>query len=242
MTPRQRLALAILSAIAMAAPRALCAPANRRRVCAATTPVERTDPLVRKRRQDMTARKRQGPIRLLFLGDSITQRWDQTLWDKHWAPRQAANFGIDADRTEHVLWRLQQGDIDGLSPEVIVLLIGVNNCRRDRSADIAAGVGAIVDELRARCPNSRILLLGIFPVGQEPNVFRDRLGFGNTMIAKLADGDRVHFLDLGDRFLQPDGTIAAEIMPDFLHLSTEGYRILATALEPHLRTLLGEVQ
>ena len=235
-----RLALAILSIAFLAQPRLLCAPAPKGRVCAATTPIERTDPLFHRRRRDMAARRGDGPIRLLFLGDSITQRWDRALWDKHYGPRQAANFGIDADRTEHVLWRLRQGDVDGLSPEVIVLLIGVNNCRRDPSADIAAGISAIVDELRTRCPKSRILLLGIFPVGQEPNVFRDRLGLTNVMVARLADGEHVHVLDIGDRFLRPDDSISPDIMPDFLHLSPEGYRVLASALEPHLRTLLGE--
>ena len=116
------------------------------------------------------AEAKQGKIDLLFLGDSITQGWhDNAVWKRFYGPRHAANFGIGGDRTEHVLWRLQHGEVDGIHPRVVVLMIGTNNSGDNTSGEIVAGIKAIVDELRKRLPDSKILLLGVFPRGQKPN-------------------------------------------------------------------------
>lgn len=199
---------------------------------------ERTDAVFQNRRQQMTERRAAGKIDLLFLGDSITQRWDDGVWQKYYGNRQAANFGVDGDRTEHVLWRLQQGDVKGLSPRAVVLLIGVNNCRRDPSADIAAGIVAIVDELTKELPETRILVLGIFPMGPVPNVYRDRVALANLLVKDQLSTRNTTFVDIGREFLGPDREISQETMPDHLHLSTEGYEIFAKAIEPHISALL----
>jgi lysophospholipase L1-like esterase len=184
---------------------------------------------------------KKGNIDLLFLGDSITQGWNNNeVWRRHFEPRKAANFGIGGDRTEHVLWRIQNGELEGIAPKVTVLMIGTNNSGANTPEEIAQGVTAIVDELRKRLPNTKILLLGVFPRGEKPAAIRDRLKAVNEKIAKLSDGSHVQFLDIGAAFLNEDGTISRKIMPDFLHLSREGYRKWADAMEPTLWSMLDE--
>jgi lysophospholipase L1-like esterase len=184
---------------------------------------------------------KKGNIDLLFLGDSITQGWNNNeVWRRHFEPRKAANFGIGGDRTEHVLWRIQNGELEGIAPKVTVLMIGTNNSGANTPDEIAQGVTAIVDELRKRLPNTKILLLGVFPRGEKPAAIRDRLKSVNEKIAKLSDRSHVQFLDIGAAFLNEDGTISRKIMPDFLHLSREGYRKWADAMEPTLWSMLDE--
>jgi lysophospholipase L1-like esterase len=186
-------------------------------------------------------RAKQGNVDLLFLGDSITQMWnDNEVWKRFYGPRNAANFGIGGDRTQHVLWRIQNGELDGIEPKVVVLMIGTNNASSATADEIAQGITAIVEELRHRLPRSRILLLGVFPRGQKPDATREKLQAVNARIARLDDGSHVKFLDIGKAFLNEDGTISREIMPDYLHLSAKGYRIWADAMEPTLWSMLDE--
>lgn len=186
-------------------------------------------------------RARQGPVGLLFLGDSITQGWNgNEVWKRFYQPRNAANFGINGDRTQNVLWRIRDGELDGIRPKVVVLLIGTNNLNNATTEEIADGVGAIVAEVRHRLPEAKVLLLGIFPRGRKPDATREKLGAVNARIARLDDGAHVRFLEIGQVFLEGDGSISREIMPDFLHLSLEGYRRWAEAMEPTLREMLGE--
>ncbi len=185
--------------------------------------------------------RKKGGVDLLFLGDSITQGWnDNEVWKRFYGPRNAANFGIGGDRTQHVLWRIQNGELDGIEPKVVVLMIGTNNADNATTDEIAQGVTAIVEGLRHRLPKARILLLGIFPRGEKPNETREKLGTVNAKIAGLDDGRHVKYLDIGKAFLNEDGTISREIMPDFLHLSPKGYRIWADAMEPTLWSMLDE--
>ncbi len=186
-------------------------------------------------------RAKQGNVDLLFLGDSITQGWhDNQVWKRHYGPRHAANFGIGGDRTEHVLWRLEHGEVEGIKPKVAVLMIGTNNAGSNSAEDIAAGITAIVKDLRERLPETHVLLLGVFPRGEKPDKTRAKLQQVNEQISKLDDGSHVTYLDIGKAFLNPDGTISREIMPDFLHLSAKGYRLWAEAMEPTLWRLLDE--
>jgi beta-glucosidase len=186
-------------------------------------------------------RARQGKVDLLFLGDSITQGWnDNAVWKRFYGPRNAANFGIGGDRTQHVLWRIQNGELEGIEPKVVVLMIGTNNASSGTPDEIAQGVTAIVEELRHRLPQAKILLLGVFPRDEKPTARRDKLASVNAKIAKLDDGSHVKFLDIGKSFLNEDGTISPEIMPDYLHLSHKGYRIWAEAMEPTLWSMLDE--
>ncbi len=180
---------------------------------------------------------------IAFLGDSITQGWENTgeeAWQKHFLPRKAANCGFGGDSTQHVLWRLQNGEICAASPKVVVLLIGTNNVRHgDFSPEqIAAGIQSIVDHLRTQSPNSQILLLGILPRGVDPtDPLRQKCEAVNQLLPRLADGSKVHFLNVNDRLLMPDGTLSKDIAPDSLHLSRKGYDILAESIMPTLERL-----
>jgi lysophospholipase L1-like esterase len=185
-------------------------------------------------------RARRGEIDLLFLGDSIMQGWDDNaVWRQYYEPRKAANFGIGGDRTQHVLWRIQNGELAGIAPKVVVLMIGTNNASGSTPDEIALGIKTILGELGRRLPRTRILLLGVFPRGQRPTSTRERLKAVNDKIAKLDDGSHVKFLDISKSFLEPDGSISPLIMPDYLHLSLRGYEIWAQAMEPTLKTMLG---
>jgi lysophospholipase L1-like esterase len=139
---------------------------------------------------------RRGGIDVLFLGDSITDAWRTTgrkVWDEHFAPLQAANFGISGDRTQHVLWRLQNGEFDGIRPKVVVLMIGTNNIGQrnpEPPASAIKGIKAIVREIHARSPSTRVLLLGVFPRGEKPDhPHRAQIREINEAVARL-DGRR----------------------------------------------------
>ncbi|HWN94632.1 MAG TPA: platelet-activating factor acetylhydrolase IB subunit [Methylomirabilota bacterium] len=183
---------------------------------------------------------------LLFIGDSITQGWEgdggKEAWAKHYDKRKAVNLGIGGDRTQHVLWRLENAPLEGVKPKAAVVMIGTNNSNGEDNTpgQIAEGIEAIVKKLRERLPNTKILLLGIFPRGENFNPQRGKLTQINQVVAKLDDGKDVHYFDIGHRFLNRDGILPGTIMPDYLHLSKQGYEIWAEAIEPKLTQLLGE--
>ncbi|WP_395737088.1 platelet-activating factor acetylhydrolase IB subunit [Prosthecobacter sp.] len=187
---------------------------------------------------------KEGKAQLVFLGDSITAGWagnGKEVWAKAFGQYTPANFGIGGDRTQHVLWRIQNGELDGgIKPKACVLMIGTNNSGSDPAEGIAKGVTAIVKTIREKQPQAKILLLAVFPRGEKasPNPGRDKLKQVNDIIAKLDDGKNVFFLDIGGKFLQPDGSLTKEIMPDFLHLSPAGYQIWADAIGPKLAELM----
>jgi lysophospholipase L1-like esterase len=175
-------------------------------------------------------------IQLVFDGDSITDGWHnagQQIWLEHYAKLGAFDFGIGGDRTENVLWRLSQGQMNGIHPKLILLMIGTNNLRNNTDEQIAEGIKAIIDRYRSLCPDAVILLQGIFPRAQNAtDPLRERIKEINKTISSYADGTRVVFLDFGDKFLEPDGTMSREVMPDFLHPSARGYQIWADAIQP----------
>jgi lysophospholipase L1-like esterase len=210
----------------------------------AVVPVPREDGGWKERHELINSRVKQGPVDVVFIGDSITQGWEgagKDAWEKHFAKLHPANLGIGGDRTQHVLWRLDHGNLDGIKPKVAVIMIGTNNSNgADNTAgEIADGIAAIVASLKAKTPETRILLLAIFPRGEKPNPQRDKLNEVNAKASRLADGKTVVFLDIGDKFLQPDWTISKEIMPDYLHLSPKGYEVWAAAVEPKIVELMG---
>jgi lysophospholipase L1-like esterase len=176
------------------------------------------------------------PIDLIFDGDSITDGWQGRgiqVWNANFANRRAFDFGISGDRTQHVLWRLDQGQVKGLDPKLIAIMIGTNNIGSHSAEQIAEGVAAIVAKYRDLCPNATILLQAIFPRGETPdNPARLKIKEINKLIAPLGDTRNVIYIDFGDKFLQPDGTMSKEIMPDFLHPSPQGYEIWAEAIKP----------
>lgn len=205
------------------------------------------------RHEAFVAEAKQGDIRVLFLGDSITDFWRDTdpqrggksVWDREYAPLKAANFGISADRTQNVLWRLAHGEAEGYQPKVVVLMIGTNNTGLERDgaprntpAEVIAGVTAVVHELRARFPDAKILFLAIFPRGEKDSAQRAQVAEVNRELAKLDDGRHVFFLDIGGRFLDAAGDIPRDLMPDRLHPSLKGYEIWADAIRTPLQQLL----
>jgi N-acetylglucosamine-6-sulfatase len=182
--------------------------------------------------------------RLAFVGDSITQGWETTgldVWNERLAPRQAINLGISGDRTEHVVWRLtHNGGFQRQKPEVVVLMIGTNNTGhlQQDPEEVAAGVERILEIIALQSPQTKVVLHAIFPRGATPfDPLRLHNVAINRRLRRLADGQRVHWLDIGHVFLDGEGKLPPEIMPDALHLSPEGYRLWAAALEPQLKAL-----
>ena len=210
----------------------------------ALLPEPRPEPGQVQRHESFNVISKKGEAQLVFLGDSITQGWGgagKEVWAKTWEPMQPANFGIGGDRTEHVLWRLENGNYDGLKPKLTVLMIGTNNTghRMDPAADTAAGVKAIVEKLRSKQPQMKVLVLGVFPRGEKvDDPQRARTNEINALLPRLADDKAVHYLDISKTFLQPDGSLSKDIMPDFLHLSPKGYELWAAAIEPRVKELM----
>lgn len=209
----------------------------------AIVPVPR-DPNWMKRHDSFNERVKQGNADLLFIGDSITQGWERAgkaVWDEYYTKRNAVNLGIGGDRTQHVLWRLDHGNIDGIQPKLAVLMIGTNNSGNNTSEQIAAGLKAIVEKLRTKLPDTKVLVLAIFPRGPNKDDTKRKVNEGaNAIIEKMADGKMVHYLDIGPKFLATDGTLSKEVMPDLLHLNDQSYRTWAESIEPKVKELLGE--
>jgi len=190
-------------------------------------------------------RGKEGKIGLLFLGDSITEGWGgkgKKVWEKYYGQDDVANFGISGDQTQHVLWRIDNGELDGISPKVVVLMIGTNNIRFPQEK-ILAGVTKVVDEIHAKLPDSKLLLLAVFPRGANPAdpkvaEMREKIKFVNEGLAKLDDGTKTRYLDIGPKFLDADGKLPKDIMPDALHPNEKGYQIWADAIQPTLDEMM----
>jgi beta-glucosidase len=201
-----------------------------------TAPVDRKIDWWMKRQAKLNENVKQGDAQILFIGDSITQGWEgpgKDVWQKYYGKRHAVNLGIGGDQTQHVLWRLDHGNVDGIKPKLAVLMIGTNNASSNTPAQIAAGVKAIVEKLRAKLPETKVLVLAIFPRGADANdTGRKVTAAANEEMAKLADGKDVLYLDIGPNFVGPGGKLSKDIMPDLLHLSPKGYEIWATSIEP----------
>ncbi len=178
--------------------------------------------------------------KVVFLGDSITQGWEgpgRKAWEQHFAPLGAVNWGYSGDRTEHLIWRLQNGDIQRLSPEAAVVLIGTNNTghRQAPAAETVAGIRKIVDDLGWKWPQAQIVLMSVFPrAATADHPLRKLNDEVNASLAALADGRRIHLLDLNARFLDAEGNLNKDLLPDLLHLSPAAYEIWAEALAAKL--------
>jgi lysophospholipase L1-like esterase len=180
---------------------------------------------------------------LMIAGDSITQAWEgpgSAVWKERYEPLKAVNLGISGDRTENLLWRLRNGGMDGIQPKVAMVLIGTNNLKRgDTPEQIAEGVDAVVKEILKRSSSTKVLLLAIFPREEHKDApLRLKVASLNRLLPKLDDGKQVFFLDIGEKFLEPDGSLSREVMPDFLHLSQKGYQIWADNVAEKLSELL----
>jgi len=185
---------------------------------------------------------KKGNVDLILVGDSITHGWDgqKELWAKYYAPRKAVNMGFSGDRTEHVLWRLDHGEIDGISPKLAVLMIGTNN--RNTTEQIADGIKAICLKMRQKLPKTKILMLAIFPRGEGPSTHREKNAKASELASQIADNKSIFYLNINDKFLDDQDILAKEIMPDRLHPNAKGYKIWAEAMEPMVAKLMGETK
>lgn len=212
-----------------------------------TTPAHRMgEQWWKERHERCVEATKKGDLDVIFIGDSITQGWEgggKAAWDKYFGEYKTGNFGFSGDRTEHVLWRMDNGEIVGLQPKVAVMMIGTNNIGHGSSnpEQTAEGVKAIVAKLRAKLPKTKILLLGIFPRGATSE---DRMRQGTVAATEgfkgIADGKMVHFQDVGQFFMSRDGVLWKSLMPDLLHLTPDGYDIWGKAIAPTLKKLTGE--
>lgn len=208
------------------------------------------------RHEAVKAAVKQQPVDLVFIGDSITHMFGgqpasnitrgASVWERYYGQRHAVNLGFGWDRTQQALWRLQNGEFEGIHPKVAVVLIGTNNltphnARGNTNEEIVAGVKAVCATVRKKSPRTKILLLGILPRGQKPDeLMRVRIVRINHALAKFQGRDNITFLDLGDQLLGPDGVMLPDVTVDFLHPNEKGYGLLAAAMEPTLAKLFGD--
>ncbi|TVR15769.1 MAG: acetylglucosamine-6-sulfatase [Balneolaceae bacterium] len=181
---------------------------------------------------------------ILLVGDSITHGWESTgseVWERYFGEYKTYNIGYSGDRTENVLWRFQNGEIDGIHPKVAMVMIGTNNTghRQDHPDCTAMGIERIVDSLQEKLPDTHILLLAIFPRGadtdDELRILNEEI---NQRIEVFGEKERVTFLNLNHTFLNDEGEILEEVMPDLLHPNEEGYELWAAEIFPRLIDLL----
>ena len=195
-----------------------------------------------KRHQGFVEIAKKGGVDVLFLGDSITDGWREAgkeQWETNFVPLKAANFGIGGDRTQHVLWRLENGELDGITPKLTVLMIGTNNLGNNTDQEIVDGIRAIIKGLYLKCPQTKLLLLGIFPRGEKvSDPARARIKHINAGICIYDNNKTIRFLDIGQKLLAPDGTLPKDIMPDALHPNAKGYEIWASAILPTVKAML----
>jgi lysophospholipase L1-like esterase len=222
---------------------------------AADQPVPREDPNSRIAHAQLLDKARKGGIDIYFEGDSITRRWGATdyaellaNWQSNFFGWNAANFGWGGDTTQNILWRIQNGELDGVHPRVIVLLAGTNNVgntapaglEEAKAADIAGGIKAILDTMRTKAPDATILLMGIFPRNDNMAVM-PLINRINDKISAYADGQKVRYLNINDKLADKNGLLFDGVMnpADKLHLTVKGYQVWADALKPVFTELLG---
>ena len=229
-------------------------------VILAATPIGRMDlPWWRARHEAVLRRVRQGHVDLVFLGDSITQDWERhgppafmdfhPIWNRFYGDRNAINLGFNGDTTASVLWRIQHGELDGIDPKVVVLLIGANNLGRVHwpAQDTVAGINAIIDELGRRLPRAKILLIGVLPSERSAWVTQTTYAINQALAQRYAHDPKVTYLDIGWVFIK-DGRVDRSLFfdpltkPDGapLHPTAQGQERMAEAIEPTLSRLMGD--
>lgn len=193
------------------------------------------------------AEKKKENIELLMIGDSITHGWEgagKDVWKKYYEHRKPINMGFSGDRTEHVLWRLEQLPLNKINPKAAVLMIGTNNIGHGSSGpkEAADGIKAIVGKLQKQYPNMQILVLNVFPRGNKPeDGARKKIEEINSYLPELLKGEKnVTLLDINPVFLDENNILQPEIMKDFLHPGADGYALWAKAVEPTLARLFGD--
>lgn len=207
----------------------------------------KTDERFLKRHEGFVAEAQKGGVDLLLLGDFLTDDWRgnntnrvKAIYDQAFGAYHPANFGQGGDHVQHVLWRVQNGELEGISPKVVMLLIGgTNGSNNDSPEEVASAVKKIIGTVREKCPTAKVLLLSVPPRGETPSTIRTRHMSVNPYLAKLDDdGKTVRFVDLASKYLKPDGTVPKDLMPDFFHLSEKGYQVWADTVADPLHELM----
>lgn len=206
-----------------------------------------------KRHEAILALKETVKPEVVMMGDSITHLWagqpnephgnrGPVSWKALFGDKPVLNLGFGWDRTQNVLFRIENGELDGLEPKLIVIHIGTNNlagtknARENTPTEIASAIGLIVDKTKQKCPGSKIVLMAVFPRGEKPtDPNRAKIAAINRELGPIAAKSGVPLIDLTQKFLNPDGTISKEVMGDFLHPAEKGYGIWAEALKPFVK-------
>jgi lysophospholipase L1-like esterase len=220
---------------------------------AADQPVPRKDANSKLAHEQILTNLKKGQIDVYFSGDSITRRWRATdypqfltNWNENFLGWNAANYGWGADTIQNILWRLQNGELDGVNPKVIVLLAGTNNigsfsASDAKVADVTKGIKALLDTMRDKAPKATIILMGILPRNDGPKstAVIQSINKINANIAQFADGKTIRYLNINDKLADKDGKLFDGMTVDRLHLSLKGYQVWADALKPIFTELLG---
>ncbi|MBC7895732.1 MAG: hypothetical protein H7066_09970 [Cytophagaceae bacterium] len=200
--------------------------------------------------RQLLAKRTQGKVDVLFLGNSITRRWGATdspdflaHWKQTFHGWNAANFGWGGDRLEHMLWRIANGELDGVHPRIIVIEGGTNNVGTvpggdERVDNIARGYRALVELCRRKAPNATIIVTGIFPRNDHMAVLPEIVRI-NAQVAQLADGQMIRYININDALADANGNLLEGMTVDRLHLTVKGYQAWADALQPLLTSILG---
>jgi len=187
-------------------------------------------------------KEKAGAVDLLLVGDSITDGWhgQKKIYEEAWGKFKPFNIGIGGDRTQHVIWRLQNGEVASIKPKLAMLMIGTNNLGGNKDEEIVAGITGCVTEIQKQMPGIKVLLLAVFPRSPKPtDAARGRIKAINAEIAKLDDGGKtVKYLDIGEKFLDAEGNLTKEIMPDALHPNAKGYQIWVDATKSTVEDML----
>lgn len=216
----------------------------------ADRPLARSDSNSMLAHRQLLAKRTQGKIDVFFLGNSITRRWGATDYPEflaHWKQNfhgwNAANFGWGGDRLEHMLWRIEHGELDGVSPRIVVIEGGTNNVGTlpggdEKVANIVRGYRALVELCRRKAPNATIIVTGVFPrndnLGVLPEIARI-----NAQVAQMADGQTIRYMSINDRLADASGMLFDGMTVDRLHLTVKGYQVWADALKPVFTSILG---
>lgn len=237
----------LISPLFAQAPAAPASTAKTAKINTAITPANKLNKGGWKKRHEQKVAAAQGTeCDLLFIGDSITHGWEgagKNVWQKYYAARKPFNIGFSGDKTEHVLWRMENGELAKFQPKVAVIMIGTNNTGHtmQKAEETAAGVKAIITQLHQHSPKTKVLLLAIFPRGATADHKMRKLNDSiNAILQTYDDGKTVYYLDLAPAFLDKDGNLPKSVMPDLLHPKAAGYQIWAETMEPKLKALLGE--
>lgn len=197
-------------------------------------------------RHERILKRNQGEkVDLIMIGDSITHFWEKAglrVWEQYYQNRNAVNMGYSGDRTEHVIWRMKNGELDGINPKLAILMIGTNNTghRFDKAEKTAGDIHEIIEVIKNKLPQTKVLLLAIFPRATKNDLLRKRNQKINDLISKLSDETRVFYRDYSEFFLDKNGVISKDVMYDYVHLSEKGYRIWAEKMEPFITRFLAK--